>query len=62
MPRVIGFPVIPADPEVIIFFSGSGQLSMTFQLLINAEIVKISGKFIFKPKKTGNEKSMKKVL
>ena len=42
-------------PEVIKLFSSSAQLSMKFQLLINAEIVKISGKFGFKPKKkTGN--------
>ena len=36
-------------PEVIKLFSGSAQLSMKFQLLINAEIVKISGKFRFIP-------------
>ena len=36
-------------PEVIKLFSSSAQLSMKFQLLINAEIVKISGKFRFIP-------------
>ena len=36
-------------PEVIKLFSCSAQLSMKFQLLINAEIVKISGKFRFTP-------------
>ena len=36
-----------AGPEVIKLFSSSAQLSMKFQLLINAEIVKISGKFRF---------------
>ena len=51
MPRVIGFPAIPAGPKVIKRFSSSAQLSIKCQLLINAEIVKISGKFIFKPKK-----------
>ena len=34
-----------------LLFSSSAQLSMKFQLLINAEIVKISGKFRFKPQK-----------
>ena len=34
-------------PEVIKLFSSSAQLSMKFQLLINVEIVKISGKFRF---------------
>ena len=38
-------------PEVIKLFSSSAQLSMKFQLLINAEIVKISGKFRFNPQK-----------
>ena len=38
-------------PEVIKLFSSSAQLSMKFQLLINAEIVKISEKFRFKPQK-----------
>ena len=38
-------------PEVIKLFSSSAQLSMNFQLLINAEIVKISGKCRFKPQK-----------
>ena len=38
-------------PEVIKLFSISAQLSMKFQLLINAEIVKISGKFGIKPQK-----------
>ena len=35
-------------PEVIKLFSSSAQLSMKFQLLINVDIVKISGKFRFK--------------
>ena len=36
------------DLEVIkLFFSSSAQLSMKFQLRINVEIVKISGKFRF---------------
>ena len=34
-------------PEVIKLFSSSAQLSMKFQLLINVEMVKISGKFRF---------------
>ena len=38
-------------PEVIKLFSSSAQLRMKFQLLISAEIVKISGKFRFKTKK-----------
>ena len=38
-------------PEVIELFSSSAQLSMKFELLINVEIVKISGKFRFKTKK-----------
>ena len=38
-------------PEVIKLFSSSAQLSMKFQLLINVEIVKISGKFGFKTQK-----------
>ena len=38
-------------PEVIKLFSSSAQLSMKFQLLINAKIVKISEKFRFKPQK-----------
>ena len=43
----------PSKPglEVIKLFSSSAQLSMKFQLLINAEIVKISEKFRFKPQK-----------
>ena len=36
-------------PEVIKLFSSSAQLSMKFQLFINAEIVKISEKFRFIP-------------
>ena len=36
-------------PEVIKLFSSSAQLSMKFQLLINAKIVKISGKYRFIP-------------
>ena len=39
------------DPEVIKLFSCSTQLSMKFKLLINVEIVKISGKFRFKSQK-----------
>ena len=35
-------------PEVIKLFSCSAQLSMKFQLLINVEIVKITGKFRFR--------------
>ena len=35
-------------PKVIELFSSSAELSMNFQLLINVEIVKISGKFRFK--------------
>ena len=38
-------------PEVIKLFSSSAQLSMKFQLLINAEIIKINGKVRFKPQK-----------
>ena len=38
-----------SGPEVIKLFSSSAQLSMKFQLLINAEIVKTSGKFRFIP-------------
>ena len=38
-------------PEVIKLFSSSAQLSMKFQLLINVEIVKISGEFWFKTQK-----------
>ena len=37
--------------EVIKLFSSSAQLSMKFQLLINVEIVKNSGKFRFKSHK-----------
>ena len=38
-------------PEVIKLFSSSAQLSMKFQLLINAEIVKNCGNFRFKTQK-----------
>ena len=38
-------------PEVIKLFLCSAQLSLKFQLLINAKIVEISGKFKFKPQK-----------
>ena len=38
-------------PKVIKLFSSSAQLSMKFQLLINVEVVKISGKFRFKTRK-----------
>ena len=41
-------PQLPG-PEVIKLFSSSAQLSMKFQLLINAKIVKISGKYRFIP-------------
>ena len=37
------------DAVIIKLFSSSAQLSMKFQLLINAEMVKISGKFRFIP-------------
>ena len=37
--------------EVIKLFSSSAQLSTKFQLLINVEMVKISGKFRFKTQK-----------
>ena len=37
-----------SGPKVIKLFSSSAQLSMKFQLLINVEIIKISGKFRFK--------------
>ena len=43
--------VVKPGPEVIKLFSSSAQLSMKFQLLINAEIVKIIGKFRFKTQK-----------
>ena len=38
-------------PELMKLFSSSAQLSMKFHLLINAEIVKINGKFRFKTQK-----------
>ena len=40
-----------SGPKVIKLFSSSSELSMKFQLLINAKIVKISAKFSLK---TGN--------
>ena len=40
--------------EVIKLFSSSAQLSMKFQMLINVDVIKISGKFRFKTKKTSN--------
>ena len=43
---IIKLPYQPG-PKVIKLFSSSAQLSMKFQLLINADIVKISGKFRF---------------
>ena len=43
--------VMSPDPEVIKLFSSSAQLSMKFQLLINVEIVKISGELRFKSHK-----------
>ena len=42
---------IHPGPEVIKLFSISAQLSMKFQLLINVEIIIISGKFRFKTQK-----------
>ena len=50
--EMVNYPnhTIPG-PEVIKLFSSSAQLSMKFQLLINVEIVKISGKFRFKTQK-----------
>ena len=47
----IGYWGFRPGPEVIKLFSSSAQLSMKFHLLINVEIVKISGKFRFKTKK-----------
>ena len=44
-------PPIHPGFEVIKLISSSAQLSMKFQLLINVEIIKISGKFRFKTKK-----------
>ena len=41
-----------SGPTVIKLLSSSAQLSMKFQLLINAEIVKNHAKFRFKTKKT----------
>ena len=47
-----GHKMVPQlGPEVIKLFSISAQLSMKFQLLINVEIIKISGKFRFKTQK-----------
>ena len=47
-----GVPGLRVDPtKVTKTFSSSAQLSMKFQLLINVEIVKISGKFRFKSQK-----------
>ena len=45
--------VFTSGPEVIKVFSGSAQLSMKFQLLINVEIIKItcSGQFRLKSQK-----------
>ena len=42
---------IAPGPEVIKLFSSSAQLSMKFQLLINAEIVKNCETFRFKTQK-----------
>ena len=42
---------IKPGTEVIKLFSSSAQLSMKFNLLLNAEIVKISRKFRFKTQK-----------
>ena len=47
------------SPEVIKLFSSSAQLSMKFRLLINTEIVKISGKFRFKTKNLVNHPAHK---
>ena len=38
-------------PKVLKLFSSSAELSMNFQLLIDIEIVMISGKFMLKTKK-----------
>ena len=43
--------ILNQGPEVTKLFSSSAQLSMKFQLLINAEIVKNCGKFRFKTQK-----------
>ena len=43
--------ILTTDPEVIKLFSSSAQLSTKFQLLINVEMVKISGKFRFNTQK-----------
>ena len=43
--------VITPGLEVIKLFTSSAQLSMKFQLLINAGIVNFSGKFRFKTQK-----------
>ena len=40
-----------SGPEVIKLFLSSAQLSMKFQLLINVDIIKISGKFRFRTPK-----------
>ena len=40
--------------EVIKLVSSSAQLNMKFQLLIIAEIIKVSGKFRFKTRKTSS--------
>ena len=45
---LVGVPASSRDtpgPEVIKLFSSSAQLSMKFQILINVEMVEISGKF-----------------
>ena len=42
---------LTSGPEVIKRFSSSTQLSLKFQLLINVEIVKKFGKFMFKTQK-----------
>ena len=45
------FEPLGPGPEVIKLFSCSTQLSMKFQLLINVEIINISGKFRCKTQK-----------
>ena len=49
--RSPGFNTHLPGLEVIKLFSSSAQLSMKFQQLINAEIVKINEKFWFKTQK-----------
>ena len=48
-PRENNLKTVKAGLEVIKLFLSSVQLSMKFKLLINGEIVKISGKIRFRP-------------